>query len=360
MTNRTLTDETITEIVQLLEPTWSVREASLATAGFHIVYHLDIETATGSRQCILKATPPDADPVCGDEARLLAILNSHTDLPVPEVLGVVDEHPEFPTPMFLATELPGSNHDRTALTDYSTAQIEALGRSTGRHLAALHDLTVDAYGFVGIDRGESLTGGRPSADRSQVVVEDPIDDWIEYLDQERERVCDTLENTRFADLEAIVRPALAAEIDDLTGEFEPVVARIDQSLDNVLVDPGTHEVVGLLDWEFCVAATPAYDIEFVAESLSGGHLTLVPEHPNPRDRIRSAILEGYREAGGESVVEQFHANRRCYEFLNTAHAMTTFEPWFDDIDVGDATERQRDAAAASLRDRALELIEEGP
>lgn len=361
MTSQRLTHDAITDIVQRIEPTWTVREATLATAGYHLVYHLDIETGDGSRQCVLKATPPEGDPVCGEEARMLAVLGAHTDLPVPEVLGVVDDDPDLPTPLFLASELPGANDDRTALAEFSDAEIEALGRSTGRHLARLHGLdAVDGYGFVGVDTAGTLDGGRPDAAREAITVEEPTDSWETYVREERDRVLGVLEETRFDDIAPEVEPTLDAYVEDLSGDFWPVLGRIDQSLDNVLTDPDTREVTGLLDWEFCVATTPGYDIEFVAESLSGGHLTLLPEYPDPRDALREAILAGYREAGGEAVVEQFRANRECYELLTHLHAMLNFDPWFDDIDVVDVTDEQRAAAAREARERVRSMIGDGP
>lgn len=347
--DRTISPETITEMVQRIEPAWEVREATPASKGHHIVYHLDVETGTGCNRYVLKGTPSGKPSTCGDEARMLVLLDAHTSIPVPDVLGVVDEHETFPDPFFLASRLQGTNHRRTALGDFSKAAIERLARSTGRHLATLHGLdAVDAYGFVTIDANETLDGGRASADIGQVTVPDPTHSWTDYLAAEADRMVASLEETQFGDLCSTVCPVLEAQIGRLTGEFDPVIARIDQSLDNVLLDPETGAVTGLLDWEFCVAATPAYDLAFVEYSLNGGHWATVPGIPDYRKTIRTSLLDGYREVGPAHVVEQFHENYDHYALLACLHLMANFEDWCDQADV---TDDQREAAVDPLRKR---------
>jgi Ser/Thr protein kinase RdoA (MazF antagonist) len=136
------------------------------------------------------------------------------------------------------------------------------------------------------------------------------------------------------------------------------VARIDQSLDNLIVDPETTAVTGWLDWEFCVAATPAYDLAFVEHSLAGGHWAFLPDVPDHRETIRRGLREGYAETGPENVLEQARADGAYYALLAEAHAMTTFESWFADLDVVEASEEDLDAAAERLRERALTLADE--
>ncbi|WP_436908014.1 phosphotransferase family protein [Halosimplex marinum] len=350
MTDRTIPHAQITELLGRIRPTWTVESATPASDGSHVVYFLDVTTPEGPRECVLKATRRDQDPVCDDEARVLAVLGAHTDLPVPEVFGVVDDEPDLPTPAFLASVLPGANHSRTALPEFSPEAVRELGCSTGRLLAELHRFdAVDAYGFVGADRDASLDGGRPSTDPGQITVHDPTDDWTDYLRGEVDRLDDRLADTRFADLREEVVSALDALVDDLTGEFRPALCRIDQSLDNSLVDPESGAVTGLLDWEFAVAATPAYDLAFVEHTLAGGHWPLVPDQPDYSERIRAGLLAGYREAGPSHVVEQFRANRECYALLVEVHSMLNFDSWFDLRGIGSGD--RREAAAEALRER---------
>ncbi|WP_264556490.1 phosphotransferase family protein [Halocatena marina] len=356
--DRTIPDKTITEIVRRIDSSWEVQNATPAVDGHHIVYHLDIAMQSGRQQCVLKATPPEKSPTCGDEARTLAILAAHTSLPVPEVLGVVDDDEHLPTPLFVSTTLPGANYNRTMLATFSETAIERLAHSTGRHLAMLHALdAVEAYGFVDIDADETLGGDCPSVTSGQLVVQNPTRSWTEYLTAECDQKCTWLTETQFGDLAPVVRPVLDVQIDSLSGEFEPIIARIDQSLDNVLLDPETSAVTGLLDWEFCVAATPAYDLAFVEHSLAGGHWTFIPDVPDRQETIRSAMLDGYCEAGSSRIVEQFHENRECYAIFVALNAMLNFEDWFNQVGAAfDVTNEQREEAATTLRERVTKML----
>jgi len=348
MTNRQIPTAQITDLVDRIDPTWTVETATPADDGHHVVYFLTVTTPEGPRECVLKATRPNQSSACDDEARLLAVLGAHTDLPVPAVLGAVDDADGLPTPAFLAARRSGENRSRTALTEFSAEEVRGLAHSTGRLLAELHRFdVVDGYGFVGVEPRGTLDGGRPSADPDQIAVADATDSWVEYLRGEIERLDDSLAETRFADLRDVVLPAIDGRIDDLAGEFDPVLARIDQSLDNSLVDSETGRVTGLLDWEFCVAATPAYDLAFVEYSLVGGHWRLLSAGPDHSAAVGEALLSGYRAAGPAHVVEQFRANRACYTLLVRAHEMANFAAWFDGV--GAEFDDQRDEAARRLR-----------
>jgi hypothetical protein len=68
------------------------------------------------------------------------------------------------------------------------------------------------------------------------------------------------------------------------------------------------------------------------------------------ETIRSAMLDGYREAGFSRTVAQFHDNYECYALLN-------FEDWFDQVGAAfDVTSEQREEAAATLRSRVIERV----
>ena len=169
-----------------------------------------------------------------------------------------------------------------------------------------------------------------------------------YIQNSATQVIDALEETRFADIQQRIKPIAEAYATDLTGEFYPVVARIDSSIDNLLLDRETSAVMGMLDWEFSVAAAPAYDIVFVVHSLVDGFWSLLPEAPNHRQTAQRSLLEGYQEIGSTQVIEQFRANGDCYDLLAVFHAMLNFDNWFDLVGIHD---ERRDYAANQLRTR---------
>lgn len=358
MRDATSTDR-IEAMVQCIEPTWRVRDSTPATGGYHLVYRLQLDTGEGVRRCVLKATPADADPVCGDEARLLSVLATHSPVEVPGPLGVVDSHDTLPAPFFLAEELQGANYRRSELGSLDNGTLERAARSLGRRLEGLHrasgdsEFTLEGFGFVGIDPDGALDGGRPSGRAEQVVVDDAETDWRSYLHGTVEHAVGALRDTRFAatadDLEAV----LSDRIERLSGPFSPALCRVDHSIENTVLDPKTDEVRALLDWEFCVAATPAYDLAFAVDSFSGGLLALVPGEPVPSESIESALLAGYRDAGGEEAVKAYRENGDCYRLLSDMHAMVNFEDWFDQ---SAATATQQEAAADPLRERVRRRI----
>lgn len=347
--DRTLTRATIDRAVDRIAPEWRVREATPFDLGQHAVYRLALTGPDAPETAVLKATPPGKEPTCGAEARLLTVLRDHSSLPVPDVYGVVDRDDGLPTPFLLEEHLAGRSYRSRDLGGFTTEALRRLGRSTGRHLATLHDLDlVDAYGVVDVATDPPLDGARPTPSLAGVRVQDPEADWREYLASSVDRVLEGLAETRFSDVQSTVEPAIRDRVRTLEGPFEPVLCRIDNPLDNVLVDPEITAVVGLPDWEFTVAGTPAYDLAFVAHSLAGGIEATLPDHADRRAPVREALLEGYRGVGRERVLERFAANGDCYAALACLHAMVHFDGYLDLVGVGPA---RRDPAAAALRER---------
>lgn len=347
--DRTLSTDAITEAVHEIEPTWEVRKATPAEHGHHIVYFLILDTDTGERRAVLKATPDGKSPVCGKEARMQAILDAHTAIPVPEILGVVDERDSLPAPFLLQSHLVGANYRGDIIQNLSKSDVERLARTTGHYLAELHDLdAVNAFGIIGIEPHETLTGQHPSSDIGQVVVDDATDSWKAYVHDSATQLVSALEGTRFTNERERIEPVAEACAEGLVGEFTPVIARIDNAIDNLLLDPVTSEVTGMLDWEFCVAATPAYDLAFVIHSLVDGYWSMLPDTPNHRKTAQQSLLAGYHEAGSSQVIEQFHANEKCYDLLVNLHSMLNFDNWFDLVGIED---ERRDYAANRLRAR---------
>lgn len=308
--------------------------ATAAEHGHHIVYFLDLETEDGDRKAVLKATPDEKSPVCGKEARLQAILAAHTSIPVPGVYGVVDEHGSLPAPFLLQSRLEGANYRGDIIRKLSTSDVERLARSTGRYLADLHSVdAVDGFGVVDVESTEILTGQRPSSDLDQVGVEDATDSWVTYVDDSAPQLVAALADTRFADERRRIEPVAATCAENLVGEFEPVIARIDNAIDNLLLNPETYEVTGMLDWEFCVAATPAYDLTFVIDSRVIGFWSLLPNAPAGWETAQANLPAGYDEAGSSRTIEQFHVNKECYDLLADLHSMFNFDSWFDLVGV---------------------------
>jgi aminoglycoside phosphotransferase (APT) family kinase protein len=157
-----------------------------------------------------------------------------------------------------------------------------------------------------------------------------------------------LEETRFADERGRVEPATEQCADRLVGQFDPVVARIDTAIDTLRLDPETSEITGILDWEFCMAAPPAYDLVFVLHSLVDSFWSLLPNTPNHRETAEASLLSGYEKDGESQAIKQYHANKGSYNLLVNLHSMLNFENWFDRVGIEG---NRRDHAADQLRAR---------
>lgn len=258
------------------------------------------------------------------------------------MLGIVDEHDSFPAPFVLQEALPGNTVMRTRLDSMSDETLRGIARQTGRHLASVHALpALDGFGFL-THRGQVLAGDRPPGSFDTVAVADPEPDWLAQLRAWATETLEAVGETRFADIAPATRPVLTAAIEDVEEAPNAVLARIDQALENVLLGDG--ELTGMLDWEFTIAATPAYDLVGAARSLAGDPYLFSEGVDDRRDLVLDALLSGYSETGPDSVVRRTRGNRECYELLSSVRTMAHLSDWFELFDL----EAEIDGAAANL------------
>ena len=337
-------------MLRAVDPAWELREERPADGGYLPVHHLVVDTPAGTRRVVLKAAPDGDGHGVDLEARLLRILGEHTAIPVPTVLGAVDESgvDDLPTPFVCMAQVPGRTVERSAVGDLSGATVEGLARASGRYLAELHSLdVVDGFGFLAAPDSPTLRGGRPPTTPDQIVVGDPASFWRTRLEEWAEETLDRAAETRFGDLVPDLRPVLEREIDAIEGPFEPVLARVDNSIENLRYDPATGTVEGVLDWAFTIAATPAYDLVHVELSLAGGLWRFVPSAPDHAATVRPALLDGYEEgASTAAAVRRLAANRSCYELLSLCRATHLFDDW---PGLRGASAEQESAAAQEIR-----------
>lgn len=322
----TLTTAQVGRMLSHIAPDWELDAADRIDAGHHTVYRVVADTPDERQSVYLKATPPEKPPTVHLEARLLAGIATHSDLSVPTVYGVVDEADDLPAPYAVLTACPGEAYSRLELPDMPDRRLRQIAYWVGQQLATLHDMpAVDAYGFLTVD-GPTLRGEAPQGGFNDIAVADGTDTWPECVRDWKTQTLTQLEETRFADVCPRVEPVLDAEIDRLQGPFEPVLARIDSSIENLLIEP--DGLGGIIDWEFTLAATRAYDISCVAWSLAGGPYRFDRSARDRRSLVQDAVLAGYDDAYEGAIREQYHANRRCYELLSTLRSMNHLEDWF--------------------------------
>lgn len=349
----------VEQMVRQVDPAWRVRSQDAIDAGRHRSYRVRIETAAGERDSVLKVPGEEG---FATEPRLLSVLGAETALPVPAVLGVVDDHDDMPAPFCLMTALPGRSVHKRATDTLSGGVLEGITVSSGRHLAELHSLdAVDAFGPIEVIAGDPLRGGIPSGDPELLSVPGGDRSWPAHLDRELPALCEELRGTRFETVVPEIRPRIDPLVDNLrsAGQFEPVVGRVEQSLDNLLFDPEDGTVTGLLDWEFVAGTTAAMDLTLATFWLSGGPWSLLPSTPDYRDLVREGLLRGYRAESDGTAIDEFHDQGDLYRLVNLLRVMALFGGMFD---VLGTSEEHRGRAARALESRVIALAsaEAGP
>jgi aminoglycoside phosphotransferase (APT) family kinase protein len=167
-------------------------------------------------------------------------------VPVPDVLEVRRADPSAGTPALLVTSwLPGTRLDEV-LPHADDRLAAALGRSVGSVLALLAQMPMLRGGLF-VD-GELRIGPKPSG-------ADDLVRWVDELVDQRGLTT----GWHPADREGLMGVAERAQ--DLIDRTTRVcLVHSDLNPKNVLVDPATGEVAGLVDWEFAHAGGPFTDL----------------------------------------------------------------------------------------------------
>lgn len=324
-------------MVDLVEPTWTVREATPAERGFCRVYRLVVDTHDEeTHECYLKAAPEGTEAGVAADARVLAVLYEHTDVPVPEVLGVVDGCPEVPSPFYLVTPMSGEDLPYEEVGWLPDEALRTLARDVGAHLGELHRIdAVDSFGHVGYDRTRTLDGGHPSGSVADLTVREPVDSWPTYLRGYVEHELERHAESRFDSLTPRLESWVDERVDGLEGPFGPVLGRNDHGLHNLLVDADTGEVTATLDWAYTLAVAPAFDLGFVAYILGGAFLRGLPDVRDRRGLVRETILSGYRSTAPR-LADAIPTRWPLYELLAAVRVMNDFERLAPELPEGTA------------------------
>lgn len=198
-------------------------------------------------------------------------------LPVPEVLGARLPEPGAGSPALLVTSfLPGERLD-LVLPSLSEELQVTVGTELGTMLGRLAQMPM-------------LHAGRFSDDRLHVEAWPDADDlpgWVETCRR----------GTALALWPAAEYDALL-EVADVGQRLLDRVRRVslvhsDVNPKNILVDPATGRVTGLVDWEFAHAGLPVADL---------GNLLRFDRLPGFADPVLTAYRAGVRDAG-EDVLD---------------------------------------------------------
>jgi aminoglycoside phosphotransferase (APT) family kinase protein len=197
-------------------------------------------------------------------------------LPVPEVLEVRRPDPVTGTPGLLVTSfLPGERLD-LCLPTLPDRVRETVGTELGRILGRLAQMPfLDTGRFVdGTLRIEPFPGG---ADLTEWVTSHRQGSALAAWPQHEYDALLGLADHAQALLDGIGRTCL------VQSDFNPK---------NLLVDPGTGRVTGVLDWEFAHAGLPVADL---------GNLLRFEREPVFADAVLAAYVDTVPDAGAETL-----------------------------------------------------------
>ncbi|WP_415379903.1 phosphotransferase family protein [Halosimplex sp. TS25] len=320
-------DAAVERMVAAVDEGWRVGEAIAIDDGGNETVAVTVETDNGVRECVLKATDEeDGGGNLAAEAKLLRLLGAETSVPVPEVYGVVDDHPDLPTPLFLMERIDGKAlpTDASAVPD---EEMVAYVRQVGRSLGEVHGLDAfDGYGpVVDAERVDpaDVGGARLLAREYGLALDDPHDTWASRLPATAEWMLDRLESTRFGDLVPELREAIDRRRPGLDLSGTPVIARIDHHPGNLAVDRESRTVTGLLDWGLARTTHPEYELVCAEQGFCGTDSF----DSERRERIRTALYEGYDETAELPSADGFAERRRLHRLVFLASNMTWVSRW---------------------------------
>jgi aminoglycoside phosphotransferase (APT) family kinase protein len=214
-----------------------------------------ITLADGRRVVLKVAPPPDIEVLSYErdivraEVEALRLVRAHTEAPVPEVLWFDDSLRHANSPLFLMTFIPGVSLQaaRAEIDDERQATID---RDLGAHLRAINSIRADHFG--------RLASSAPRHDSWRDAFTEL---WSGLLDDGRRKAVELP-----VPYDALQRAFEAASpaCDDVV---EPVLVYWDLWDGNVLVDPVTAQLEGMLDLERALWGDPLMESQFAPHEL---------------------------------------------------------------------------------------------
>ncbi|WP_435348115.1 phosphotransferase family protein [Haloarchaeobius sp. HRN-SO-5] len=281
------------------------------------------------RTVVLKA-PDLVDPErFRPEPRLAALVDRETDVPVPTVHHVGEDGP-IDGPWFVMAYVEGENWENRA-TEFPPDQHERLVREAGYNLGQVHAIDAfSGFGRVGVADGD-------------LVVDDPTDDWREWVAELGRGRLDRMADGPFDDLLPACRRELDARLQDVPRDVRPAPAHTDYRLGNLLVDPGAGPADpvtrAVVDWGNTYTAHGEFDLASTEDFLFGWYD--VP--PDRAATLREALFEGYAAETGLVRDDAFRARYRAYRLVTRFAGMEGVPYWFE----------SEERAAAEARHRAF-------
>lgn len=347
-------DRALRAMVHRIDPTWTVAEATRIESGYSDVHRLRMRGDDPARHVYLKASTVRDDPGVGTDARICRYLDRRTDLPVPAVLGVVDDHDELPAPYYLMSAMDGEEVPLDGIVRLDDATLRATASDVGRFLGELHGLDgPDGFGHVRYDPERSYDGGRPAGTPEELTLRRSFDSWPAFLESWCAHELDRLRDSRFGELEPVLDRWVERRLGRVSDPHGPVLGRNDHGFHNVLVDRSTGSVTAVLDWAYTLSVSPAFDVAYAVDLFAGTFLIGLPDVEDRRSLVHEAMVDGYASANPDQV-GVVRDPPVLYRLLPVLRAMNDFDPWADRFP-GDDRPRLAEGLRAEARRLTTEI-----
>lgn len=338
-------------MVASLRPEWTVDSIRRSEHGTDLVAFLDVSKPSGRSDAVLKATTADfvTPEIARSEPRLLDLVGRETTIPVPQVFGFADSHPEYPAPFYVMERVSGRNYEGRP-ADLDAAARERVVAETGRNLAQLHDLgTLPRVGRVGVRDGELavLDGEHGRVEDFRAWLRADIEEGLDALADGTYYPDLAVEPERFVDLVPALREELGARLASLTEPALPRYCHWDYRYGNLLVDPGTGATRAVLDWANLLAAEPAYNLaKTESHLLDPGAADSTERAATLRELFRDAYAAERDDWAFTAAIEE---RIETYRLKCRVDAMACLPLWLQDATPAERDERERQHRAFVAR-----------
>ena len=224
--------------------------AELTDGYFNAAYKLEL---TDGQVCVLKIAPPanvrvlryERD-IMKTEVEVLRLARVHTNMPAPRVLFYDDSQRIMANPFFAMEFLPGVPFNKIK-AEMATADRLAVERAVGGYLRQMNEISGAHFGLFAHPDRQSPQWRAAFA----VLVDDVLTDGKEM------QVALPLGYDELAARLA----ARGAALDEVTS---PRLVHWDLWDGNIFVDPNTHHITGIIDFERALWADPLMECNFGA------------------------------------------------------------------------------------------------
>ena len=343
----TVSDAAVRDMVDALRPTWTVRAIERSEHGTDFVATVAVDTPSGGRRVVLKATTADlvAPAVARAEPRLLELAARETSIPVPDVHGFRDDHDRLPAPFYLLEHVRGETFEGDASALSERAQRRVI-EAAAEHLADLHGCgPLPAVGTVGVRDGDLAVLDADDHPRYDDGRERLYDDCMEAIDALADggffpALADDRE--RFADLTDALREHVESTVPSLPEPDPPTYCHWDYRYGNLLVDPDTGATNAVLDWANLSATDPAGNLAsaeyYLLDADDADDATVAARRERFRRAYEAARTDDWTFTDGVRERMAAHA------FGTRLGAMACLPLWHED-----ATPAERDAVESDHR-----------